>query len=151
MNMRINENGTVELDNCRIYRKNFSGTPDQQYNKDGKRSFRIILDDPEIADELASRGWNVREYNDTVYLEVKVDASRTLIAYCTTNDIQRQVFGDEISDFDNIIIESVNVDLRPSGWVDRATGEKKFSAWLSAIEVFQKADRFRRAPVAERV
>ena len=49
----------IIVENAHIIWKNFAGEPGP-YNRSGDRSFTVVFEDPQIAQELLAIGWNVR-------------------------------------------------------------------------------------------
>lgn len=144
--------GILQIDGARIAWRNFAGKK-KMYNDEGDRNFILVIPDEKTADELTERGWNVRvnpprDENDSpfIYLKVKIgyyDNGRGPAAYLVTNDRQTELNADTIGILDNIDIMSVDLDIRPHDW-NRPDGRSGRSAWLQAIRVTQKVDRFAR-------
>lgn len=68
----------ITLTNARILYRNFSGKP-SQYNTKGNRNFCVIIDDPNLVEQLQEDGWNIRYLTPKdpmeepkAYLSVKV-------------------------------------------------------------------------------
>lgn len=53
------KNYMLNINDARIVNKNFAGI-EKQYNPAGKRTFCVILDNPEEAQRLSEQGWNIR-------------------------------------------------------------------------------------------
>lgn len=53
------KNHMLDIKDARIVNKNFAGI-EKQYNPAGTRTFCVILDNPEEAQELSDQGWNIR-------------------------------------------------------------------------------------------
>lgn len=137
----------VQIDDCRIIYRNFSGAP-SKFNREGDRNFAVIIPDQEAADALINEGWNVkikppREEGDDpfMYLPVKVKFNdRGPAVYLVSGDHKRRLTEDTISILDNVDILSVDLDIRPYDWdVNGKTGR---TAYLQSICVTQEVDRF---------
>lgn len=148
MNITFAPRGRVQIDGARITYKNFRGEG-SQFNRAGDRNFAIIIPSREIADALTAEGWNVRikearteEEDDFMYLPVKVKFNeRGPICYLRSGKNTIKLSEDTIHKLDEILIENVDLDIRPYDWT--VNGKTGRSAYLEAIEVTQKVvDRF---------
>ena len=147
MIVNYDERGMLQIQDCRIIYRNFSGKGDK-YNREGDRNFSIIIPDQEIANQLIEDGWNVkikapREDGDTPFmiLPVKIKFNRRgPAAYIKSGNSVRRLNEDTIGMLDEIDIISVDVDLRPYDW--EVNGKNGRSAYLQAINVIQNIDRF---------
>lgn len=149
MNVNFNEaRGLLELEDCRIIYRNFSGT-EGKFNREGDRSFSIVISDQKIADELIAMGWNVkikapREEGEEPFMTLKVKVKfngRGPSVYVISDDAKPKRLSEEtIGILDEIDIQSVNMDLRAYDW--DINGKLGRTAYLQAIEVIQNVDRF---------
>lgn len=69
---------SIVIENARITFRNFSGA-EGKYNRAGDRNFAVLLD-PDIADEMAKDGWNVKylkprdeQEDPQAYIQVSVN------------------------------------------------------------------------------
>ncbi len=148
MEIRIMQNGRVQIDNARITHRNFTGEG-SKFNREGDRNFSLIIDSAENADILVNEGWNVkirqpREEGDDpfMYLPVKVKFnSRGPNIYLRSgqNDLV-QLDEDTVECLDNIDILSVDLDIRPYDW--NMNGNSGRTAYLDTMCVTQNIDRF---------
>lgn len=142
--------GILQIDDARIVFRNFAGnaTP---YNNKGDRNFALVIPDEKTADELTNKGWNVkirppRDEDDTpfMYMNIKVSFNgRGPAAYLVSGNRQTELNEDTVCCLDSIDIASVDLDIRPYDW-SRPDGRSGRSAYLQAIRVTQKVDRFAR-------
>lgn len=137
----------LQVDDARIVYRNFKGE-ERKYNREGERNFAMVIPNQELADELISRGWNVkikapREEDDDLfmYLPIKVRFNgRGPQIYLVTGDRTNRLDEDVVSMLDDIDIRSVDLDIRPHDWdINGKTGR---TAYLQAMEVIQEIDRF---------
>lgn len=137
----------LQVDDARIVYRNFKGE-ERKYNREGERNFAMVIPNQELADELISRGWNVkikapREEDDDLfmYLPIKVRFNgRGPQIYLVTGDRINRLDEDVVSMLDDIDIRSVDLDIRPHDWdINGKTGR---TAYLQAMEVIQEIDRF---------
>jgi hypothetical protein len=151
MNVKIARDGTLLIDDARIIFRNFRGEG-SRFNKEGERNFSVVIDDEDIANELIEAGWNVKikaprseDEEPFRHLSVKVayGGFRDPKAYLISGDPDRPVELDEesIACLDNMDIVSVDLDIRPYHWTS-PRGETGVSAYLQAIHVTQRIDRF---------
>ena len=144
-----NDTDILQIDDARIKFRNFSGKEDQ-FNRDGKRSFCWIIDDPDLADELAARGWNVKirpardeDADADMFMKVNVNYSASGYGprvYLKSGDAQVMLDSESINRLDEISIESVDMDIRAYDW--EYAGRTGRTAYLNSIRVTQRMDRF---------
>lgn len=131
----------LNLTNRNIIYRNFSGKPGQ-YNKNGDRKFTVVIDDPEIAQRVASYGWNVKakpSKNDgeepfcTLEVRVRFDLEwlKPKIKQFTRNN-SVWVTEENIGNFDYVEFEKVDLVLRPYAW-KKPNGDAGISAQLSEM------------------
>lgn len=156
MEIKFQSNGVVQFNNARIVYRNFSGVG-SAYNREGDKNFAIVIPDDEAKNALVAEGWNVkikapREEGDVpfMYLPVKVVYNRNgrgVNVYLQSGHNRVTLDKDSISLLDSADIQSVDLDIRPYDWaVGGRTGR---SAYLKAMYVIQKTDRFADRPLVE--
>lgn len=139
--------GILQIDDARIIYRNFSGEG-SKFNREGDRNFSLIIDDPDVADELVAQGWNVkirepREEGDNpfIHLPVKVKFNdRGPRIYLITGDRRNELDEESVGILDNVDIISVDLDIRPYDWV--VNGKTGRTAYLHSMRVIQEVDRF---------
>ena len=139
--------GILQIDDARIIYRNFSGEG-SKFNREGDRNFSLIIDDPAVADELVSQGWNVkirepREEGDNpfIHLPVKVKFNdRGPRIYLITGDRRNELDEESVGILDNVDIISVDLDIRPYDW--EVNGKTGRTAYLHSMRVIQEVDRF---------
>lgn len=148
MKIEFNESRKLlEIEDCRIIYRNFAGL-EGKFNREGDRSFSVIIPNQEIADKLMADGWNVkikppREEGEEPFMTLKVKikfSGRGPSAYVISGKNHRRLNEDTIGILDEMDIQSVNMDLRPYDW--EVNGKTGRTAYLQAIEVIQNVDRF---------
>ena len=153
MKLTFAENGYLIIDDARIIFRNFSGT-ESKYNRKGDRNFALVIDSQEICDALVKDvnkygvSWNVkirppREEGDTpfMYMPVKVNMEgKGPNIYLKSGDNTRKLTTNNVGILDDIEIESVDLDIRPYDNV--VNGKPYRSAYLQAMHVTQRIDRF---------
>lgn len=147
MHITFAPRGILQIDDARLIFKNFSGAP-SKFNREGDRNFAVIIDDQDIADALVEEGWNVkikppREEGDDpfMYLTVKVkfnDIGPNV--YLKSGRKQVELTEDTVGCLDDIDILNVELDIRPYNW--EVNGKTGRTAYLQAIRVTQRIDRF---------
>lgn len=147
MNITFAPRGILQIDDARIIFKNFEGRGDK-YNREGDRNFSLLIEDPNTADALSEKGWNVKikdsnDPDDLPFMRLPVKVKFTDYGpnvYLITGDRRNELDEESIACLDNIDIESVNMDIRPYDWeVNGRTGR---TAYLQSMEVIQRIDRF---------
>ena len=53
----------LKIENARLVFRNLSGKPDKFNSQGGKRNFAVVIDDPDVADNLIKEGWNYLKNN----------------------------------------------------------------------------------------
>lgn len=138
----------LQIDNARIVYRNFSGEG-SKFNREGDRNFAVIIEDEQVANELAAKGWNIkikppRDEDDSpfMFLPVKVKFNdRGPAVYLKSGNADQVKLDEEtIGCLDNIDILSVNLDIRPYNW--EVNGKEGRTAYLQAMLVEQDVDRF---------
>lgn len=137
----------LQVNDARIIYRNFKGEGGK-YNREGDRNFAMVIPNQELADELISRGWNVkikapREEGDDpfMYLPIKVKFNdHGPRIYLTAGNHTNCLEEDMVAMLDDIDIRSVDLDIRPYDW--EVTGKTGRTAYLQAMEVIQEIDRF---------
>ena len=149
MNLIFAPRGILQIDDARIIYRNFAGAP-SKFNREGDRNFAVVIPDEEIANALIKKGWNVktkppRDDDDGpfMYLPVKVKFNdRGPNAYLASGNRLNKLDEDSISCLDDVDILGVDLDIRPYDW--QVNGKVGRTAYLQAIKVTQKIDRFGR-------
>ena len=137
----------LQVNDTRIIYRNFRGEG-SKFNREGDRNFAMIIPTQDLADELISRGWNVkikdpREEGEEpfMYLPIKVKFNdHGPQIYLVTGDRTNRLDEDVVSMLDDIDIRSVDLDIRPYDW--EVNGKTGRTAYLQAMEVIQEIDRF---------
>ena len=139
----------LEIDDARIIFRNFAGVGGM-YNREGDRSFSLVIPTEEIKDLLMDLGYNVRikepknEGQDTlmhlpIKVSYKIEAPKVYLQSGTSKP--RELDESTIAILDNVDIERVDLDVSPSYWTN-PRGESGVSAYLKRIIVTQRVDRF---------
>lgn len=147
MNVTFAPRGILQIDDAKIIFRNFEGRGGK-FNREGDRNFSLLIEDPNTADAMIERGWNVRikpgrdeEDGPFMRLPIKIKFSDYgPKVYLWTGNRRNELDEESIACLDNIDIDTVNLDIRPYDWeVNGRTGR---TAYLQTIEVFQRVDRF---------
>lgn len=109
--------------------RNFEGR-EQKFNEAGKRNFCVIIDDPELAQQLSEDGWNVkilapREEGDEARQYIKVNVSyKKRPPKIKLISGRKVTYLDEESIIELDSADFLNVDLtiRPSVWEEGISG-----------------------------
>ena len=137
----------LKIDDARIIFRNFSGIA-SKFNREGDRNFCVVIEDPNMAQQLAEDGWNIkirppRDEGDNPfhYLPVKVKFGEyPPNVYLASGKKMVKLDEESVDCLDDVDIISVDMDIRPYDWeVNDKTGR---TAYLRAIKVTQQIDRF---------
>lgn len=154
-------NGYLEINDARIIWPNFEGRGDR-FNKQGDRHFTLVIPDQEIAEALMNDkskygdGWNVkikkRDDEEKPFMNLKVKVSfngRGPNIYLVSGNKQVALNEDTVKCLDYIDIISCDMDIRPFDG-EMPNGQTFRTAYLSAMRVHQRVDRFASAEDDER-
>lgn len=138
----------LQIDDAKIVYRNFKGEG-SKFNREGDRNFAVVIEDEDMADELAKAGWNVKikppkDEDDSpfMFLPVKVKFNdRGPIVYLKSGNADPvKLDEDSVKILDEIDILSVDMDIRPYNW--EVNGKEGRTAYLQSIFVIQEVDRF---------
>ena len=140
--------GVLVIDDANIVYRNFRGEGNA-YNHEGDRNFALVIPDEDTAEHLLNDGWNVKvkppknEGEEPFrYLPVKVKFNeRGPKIYLKSGENKIILSEDDVDMIDKIDIMSVSMDIRPYDW-RMSDGKSGRSAYLQAMEVYQRVDRF---------
>ena len=147
MNVCFVPKNIMQIDDAKIIFRNFEGRGDK-FNRDGDRNFSLLIEDPNTADAMIEKGWNVkikpgRDADEEPFMRLPVKVKFTdygPTVYLNSAGNVVKLDEDSIGCLDNIEIETVNMDIRPYDWeVNGRTGR---TAYLQSMEVVQRIDRF---------
>ena len=153
MKLTFAENGYLIIDDAKIIFRNFSGA-ESKFNHKGNRNFALVIDSEDVYEALLNDvnkdgvSWNVkrrppREEGDApfMYMPVKVNINdKGPNVYLKSGESTRKLTENSIGILDDIEIESVDLDIRPYDNV--VNGKPYRSAYLQAMHVTQRIDRF---------
>lgn len=140
--------GVLVIDDANIVYRNFRGEG-SAYNHEGDRNFALVIPDEDTAEHLLNDGWNVKvkppkqEGEEPFrYLPVKVKFNdRGPKIYLKSGENKIVLTEEDVDIIDKIDIMAVSMDIRPYDW-RMADGKSGRSAYLQAMEVYQRVDRF---------
>lgn len=144
--------GTINIENAKIMWRNFSGVGDA-YNREGDRFFHVRIDDPELAEQLLSDGWNVKtiepkEEGDQPTHHMKVAIKYGSIPpkiYMITSKNNILLDEDTVGQLDSADIANIDLVIRPYNWVTQegTRNEKRgVKAYVKTMYVTIEEDVF---------
>lgn len=116
------ENNLV-IENARLIFRNFTGRAGK-YNDEGERSFCVVINDSDFAEQLKSDGWNVRiltpkDANEEPMYYIPVEVSyrnRPPMIVMLTDHAKTTLSEETVSCLDQAEIKTVDVVIRPYNW-----------------------------------
>ena len=130
----------IVVENAKISLKNFSGN---RFNVGGERNFRLVIEDPEMADAFSRDGWNVHikasdDGESYMYLPVSLGYRNQRLApkvYMVVDGQRVELTELNVDKLDDVFIESANLIIRPGYSIDE--NEKiHIRAWLDTMYAF---------------
>lgn len=142
----------IVMENARLIFRNFEGR-EEKYNRKGDRNFGLIIEDPELAQQLAEDGWNIKEltpknnddYDDTpevIYwlpVTVRFDNVPPKVMLVTRRKKTR-LNEDNINTVDYANIAKVDLTVTPYDW--EVNGKSGTKAYLQTMYVTINEDEF---------
>ena len=140
------------MENARLIFRNFEGR-EEKYNRKGDRNFGLIIEDSEVAQQLAEDGWNIKEltpkntddYDDTpevIYwlpVTVRFDNVPPKVMLVTRRKKTR-LNEDNINTIDYANIAKVDLTVTPYDW--EVNGKSGTKAYLQTMYVTINEDEF---------
>lgn len=146
-----NKMNNIIMEGARLIFRNFAGAA-TQYNRAGKRTFSVVIDDADLANTLLRDGWNVKqrppreEGGDPTYhlpVEARFDNFPPKVVLVTRNG--KNILDEEsVATLDYAEIKNADVVISPSPWeVNGKTGVKAYlkTAYIT-IEEDEFADKY---------
>jgi hypothetical protein len=139
------DDGRLIFENSRIIFRNFKGLPGP-YNEAGERSFAVIIDDFEFAENLDRLGWNIkylkaREEGEVPqpYMQVKVKyGKRPPRIVMITSKSRTELDEETVELLDHADILSVDMIINPFTWAVR--GDSGIKGYLKTMFVVINED-----------
>lgn len=145
----------ITIRNAQILFKNFGGRPDKYHPKGGdNRSFCVLIPDPEMAQDMANDGWNIRmlkpreeEDGPVPYIQVKVTYGDYPPNIYMISGHRKTLLNEEtIGELDHCRFVKADVRISPYTYIDRESGEEKLSAYCrdlyATVEVDDLAEEY---------
>ncbi len=152
MSIARKDDGTLLIEDAKIIWPNFSGKPTKFNPAGGKRDFNVIIDDPDVAQQMRDEGWNVkikppREEGDGVfcYMQVAVEYPTPeknfpmrIVQFADKRAVD--ILEDAVSNLDYARIKTTKMAIRPYHW-QTATGSG-IKAYLKTLHIVLEEEDF---------
>lgn len=141
----VDEQQNFMVEDARLLFRNFSGK-EGQYNKEGERSFSVVIPTMEVADQMVRDGWNVKYLSareegedDTPIIQVSVrfDIRPPRVVLITSNN-RTQLDEKTIASLDWVDIKTA--DLIARGYTWSVNGKSGTKAYLQSLFVTIEED-----------
>lgn len=139
----------IKIENARIVFRNLSGKSDKFNPQGGKRSFSVVIEDPEFANELKREGWNIKQFNPSPdsdeepahFISVKVSYNNIPphIYLCTSKN-KTLLNEDTVGQLDYAEISNVDIVITPYQY--EMSGRTGISAYVKTMYVTVVEDEF---------
>lgn len=125
---------TLLINDAHILFRNFAGK-EGKYNREGDRNFCVLLEDPEVTQQLVTDGWNVkylraREEDDVdqPYLQISVSYRKIPPSIAMISSRGKTILEESMIELlDLVEIEAADVNINPYEWaVNGSTGKKAY-------------------------
>lgn len=145
--VKVGNTEVKKITNARIIFRNFAGNPDKYHKSGGYRSFNVIIDNPQYAQDLGNEGWNVKimpprddgeEPNHRLEVCVSYKLRKPKIIMVSQRG-EVELFEDDLETLDFADIDSVDLKLNPSHWEDD-DGNEHVKAYLYSMKVYVNED-----------
>jgi hypothetical protein len=146
--MVYNSKKHIKIEDAQIIFRNFSGEK-SQYNKDGKRTFSVILTDLDLVDQLRRDGWRPKplkprdedDAEERYHLPVVVGFGKIKpLIHCHTSANSTLLDEETVGMLDIVDIVGVDLVLRPYEW--DVQGDTGIKAYLKTMHVTIEEDEF---------
>ena len=136
-----NENRTLIIRDASLIFKNFAGK-ESEFNRDGKRSFSVVIEDAETAQEMIRDGWNLKplkkrneedEQRWHLSVEVRYDNFPPRIVMRRNGRANVDLDEESVACLDYAHIRNAYVNINPSRWTVQGRGGIK--AYLKSMIV----------------
>lgn len=143
-----NRHGNLVNLNASIIFRNFSGAK-SKFNRNGDRSFALVIDNAEVAAKLLEDGWKLKEHVNerdtqeppywTLSVGLSFDNFAPVIEYYTDGNCVL-LDGSTVGELDSARFDHVDVIIRPYHWT--MNGNSGVKAYLKRMRAYAKKDEF---------
>lgn len=119
-----------------IFRTNFAGIAQGEYDHEGKRYFNVEIEDEELRDTLLNDGWTVKSWTDNkeithyyIKVIVRFDPYPPSV-FLLNNGVQTQLNEHTIGQLDSCDFKNIDLAINPSKYFDRRAKRDAIAAYL---------------------
>jgi len=137
----------LNIENAQIIFRNFSGVQ-TKFNREGNRNFCVIIDDPNVAQQLIEDGWNIKilaprdpEESPKHYMQVSVAFNfKPPKMYLITSKAKTLLDEDSVGSLDYADLANIDLVIRPYDW--EVNGKHGVKGYVKALYATIAEDAF---------
>lgn len=137
------------IENATILFSNFSGRPTRFQKQEGIRTFSVLIEDDDLAQELSEIGWNIRilrprteeePVRHCIDVSINYNFWRKPEVNLICGNVMTRLDEEDLGQLDGANILNADVVIRPRLWDDN--GQTRIKAYLQELYITIEQNRF---------